>query len=285
MASHQTKTADQIETEVQFGIVPRWVIERAKDPRALQVFALLAAKYARGDRTAYPSRATLARDLACSTKSIDRAITALLNIQALTIAKRKSTGRYPSNLYTLRHADPLNQWTPVSSGHPCPVDTRVANLGTPVSHEPDPVNQIRVRTPLPPSSPLLFQEAPESGTDKAQSPDSTTSAASSTAASKQRKRNPSSRPITKAERRRAERVLTAQQGCLHEPRCQTNAYCIGRLVGAERRALIAGAENNEGRQLTSFGDALVAGVLASVASTRGSGADGHDSDHDSERTQ
>lgn len=59
-------------------------------------------RYAREKRTAWPSRATLASELGCSVKTIDRRLDELVNAGWLTITHRRTVAGDPdSNLYTL----------------------------------------------------------------------------------------------------------------------------------------------------------------------------------------
>jgi hypothetical protein len=88
-------------------MVPLWLIEKAS-PRALQLFALLAARYAdRATGEAWPSRKTLAEKLDVSLPTLDKTMAELVEIEAVEKAVRKrEDGGNRSNVYRIKFAMP-----------------------------------------------------------------------------------------------------------------------------------------------------------------------------------
>jgi hypothetical protein len=92
-----------------FSIVPEWVLFRELSSTALKLYIVLG-RFADWDTgRAFPSRGTLADRMKCSEKTIDRAVTEL--VEAGCILK-KSRGRYESAVYTVLQVDPNGQKCP-----------------------------------------------------------------------------------------------------------------------------------------------------------------------------
>lgn len=90
-----------------FAIVPLWLLESGASPRAIQLYALMAAKYADRDGACFPAVPTLAKDVQTSEMTVHRALTELVAIGAMNRAPRwNATGGHRSNLYSLRFAKP-----------------------------------------------------------------------------------------------------------------------------------------------------------------------------------
>lgn len=104
----QTMTKRLMRTDVgRFAMCPLWILQSGISDRAIRLFALLAAQYADRDEVAYPSRGRLARDLQCSTSSIDRALKHLTAICAITVERRFTPGGEPtSNKLSLHFSRP-----------------------------------------------------------------------------------------------------------------------------------------------------------------------------------
>tara|TARA_Y100000310_G_scaffold342834_1_gene447774 strand:- start:1101 stop:1856 length:756 start_codon:yes stop_codon:yes gene_type:complete len=93
----------------QFGIIPRWVIDRSPTSKAIHLLAVLACKYADREGQAYPSRKTLARDLGGVHEiTVDRAIHELEEIGVLAVERNRlnAFGSPATNLYTLTLVQP-----------------------------------------------------------------------------------------------------------------------------------------------------------------------------------
>jgi hypothetical protein len=100
-----------LDAEVYWAQVPEWVIIAAISDRAVRLYALLARR-ANAENQAFPSRGYLAEKLACSRKSVDRALDELLAIGAVTKQSQFADNRQTVNLYTVR----AMAGSPVSTG-------------------------------------------------------------------------------------------------------------------------------------------------------------------------
>jgi DNA-binding transcriptional regulator YhcF (GntR family) len=82
-----------------FAIIPEWVLYAEIGLPAKLTYAVLH-RHANSDGTCFPSRATLARLLNISVRSVDRAIDELQEIKAVKVQRRvKEDQGYTSNLY------------------------------------------------------------------------------------------------------------------------------------------------------------------------------------------
>jgi hypothetical protein len=71
----------------RYGRVPSWVIDHVS-PYGIAVFALLSARYTNRDGLAFPSRATIAKDLGISVPTVDKAIQELVTARAVHRERR-----------------------------------------------------------------------------------------------------------------------------------------------------------------------------------------------------
>lgn len=90
-----------------FIVIPFWLLERCRDARAVQLYAVLA-KYANRERRAWPKRAELLTQLNASPRSLARAIAALKDLGALdvVIKHRQSDGAVIGADYVLIQEEP-----------------------------------------------------------------------------------------------------------------------------------------------------------------------------------
>jgi hypothetical protein len=106
-------------------MVPLWLIEAGVSPRAIQVFALIAAKYADRDTgAATVGRAEIAKAVGVADKhTIDAAIDELSEAQAMTRERRTdpATGYKIPNEYVVYFSRPSTRQTPAPEGEPPPV--------------------------------------------------------------------------------------------------------------------------------------------------------------------
>jgi hypothetical protein len=87
----------------RYAIIPEWLLLSGASPRAIQLFAVLACRYADREGVAWPSRARLARDMRTSPLTVWRAAKELASIGAITVQHRRSEdGDHDSNVYTLK---------------------------------------------------------------------------------------------------------------------------------------------------------------------------------------
>ena len=110
---------DEIEVEYdgpRFAMVPEWLLDCHIHARAFQLYAVLLAKYVnRAKGSCYPSRKTIAADMRCSKSTVDRAMTELRGVGAVTITHRKNDrDEWMSSLYKL-HFMPVSESLRVSS--------------------------------------------------------------------------------------------------------------------------------------------------------------------------
>lgn len=122
----------------QFGRVPLWLVRHPQvKARALQVYALLAAKHADRDTgTCYPSRRTLALALGVARSTIDIALAQLKAAGAIRVQHRRdAAGDWTTNLYSVLAEEP-------SAGVPKNRDTGVPENKP---QNQNPLNQIQSR--------------------------------------------------------------------------------------------------------------------------------------------
>jgi hypothetical protein len=101
-----------------FAIVPEWVLRRVS-PQALALFAELALHADRKTAKAWPSRARLAERLNVTTKTIDRSMKELVDIDAIEKHHRRDDSGWHSSLYLVKYVSPPSV---VSTPTPSPVD-------------------------------------------------------------------------------------------------------------------------------------------------------------------
>jgi hypothetical protein len=93
----------------QFAMVPKWVYTRVTDNTALRVYVYLAGEYCDTDRYCFPKEETLAKELGCTVRTIQRALRALQDAGALRVIRsRKTNGHWGRNAYVLPMDDPLD---------------------------------------------------------------------------------------------------------------------------------------------------------------------------------
>jgi len=94
----------KISTDVgRFAILPEWLLDSGVSPRALHLWAVLAAKYADRDGVAWPSRRTIAEGMSTGVRTVDRALKELVAIQAVRVEHQPSAaGDWDHNIYHLR---------------------------------------------------------------------------------------------------------------------------------------------------------------------------------------
>jgi hypothetical protein len=94
-----------IRLERRFAIIDEWLLNLDISDRAVRLYAVLA-RYADSEtHKAYPSRATLAERLRCSTASVDRAALELVDAGAMTKKQRHNS----SIVYTLQVSLPMTR--------------------------------------------------------------------------------------------------------------------------------------------------------------------------------
>ena len=111
-------THDTITSDNHFVIIPNWILLADISDGALRLYGVLR-KYADNNTgTAFPSRATLAKDMHKSRDSIDRYVKELIEVGALAVTRRKKAGTYANqvNLYTLVSTSPTDMAAPVRLG-------------------------------------------------------------------------------------------------------------------------------------------------------------------------
>lgn len=97
---------DRLRTDVEFAIVPEWILAAKVSDRAVRLYAVLS-RYADREGAAHPARRTLAGDVGCSVDSVDRAIAELRLLQALEVTQRTDDAGDPtSNEYVVRRIPP-----------------------------------------------------------------------------------------------------------------------------------------------------------------------------------
>jgi hypothetical protein len=99
--------ASTLRTQVgPFVMVPTWVLETCRDARAVQLYGVLA-KFANREGRAWPSKASLMREMSVSARTLDRAVAALKRIRALDVElKHRGDGAVIGCDYILRQVPP-----------------------------------------------------------------------------------------------------------------------------------------------------------------------------------
>jgi DNA-binding Lrp family transcriptional regulator len=133
---------DKLSSENKFAIMPEWVIELNISHTAFRLYAVLARYADNVTHQAFPSLDTLAERLACSEKTVRRAIDDLVEHGAIT---KHNRGRYNSNLYTVMVTQPsgTNMSTPESN---------MSAEGTKMSQRVDKNDQVTITTELEPNN-------------------------------------------------------------------------------------------------------------------------------------
>jgi len=125
-----------ITTDLRFSMVPHWVTDSGISDRALRLYSVLA-KFADAETgQAFPGRTRLSNELSCSLKSVDRAVSELIELGAVKKTQRVKDGHYQSSLYTVVRVDPGSDQT----------RPRVTDDATPRHDGPDPVSPVTHRT-------------------------------------------------------------------------------------------------------------------------------------------
>jgi hypothetical protein len=116
-------------------MVPLWLIEAGVSPRAIQVFALIAAKFADRDTgAAMVGRAEIAKAVGVADKhTIDAAIDELAAAQAMTREHRTDpvTGYKIPNEYVVYFSRPSTRQAPAPEGDPLPTQTETPRQKNP----------------------------------------------------------------------------------------------------------------------------------------------------------
>ena len=99
-------TKSSLKSQVRFAMVPEWLIYADVSHGAVRLYAVLD-RHANRENIAWPSRATLGRLMGCSTDTVDRYITELRAVKALTVRRRSQHSKdgkkiYRTNLYELK---------------------------------------------------------------------------------------------------------------------------------------------------------------------------------------
>jgi hypothetical protein len=123
---------DQVTTDLRFSIVPHWIIKHDISDRALRLYSVLAGFADSETNQAFPGRTRLSKELRCSLKSVDRAVSELEAIGAIRKKQRVKDGHYQSSLYTVVRIDQ-------GSGVTQP---RVTDDATPCQDGRDPVSPV-----------------------------------------------------------------------------------------------------------------------------------------------
>jgi hypothetical protein len=180
--SRRKRPSNTLHTQIgPYAMVPLWVLERCREARAIQLYALLLAKWANRDGRCWPDRKDeVVPAMGCSLRNVDRAIATLKDIGALeTKLKHRTNGAVAGMDYFLIQVDPRltatsgrkeesdqNATAGEKAGAILPAtggekvfdqnatgDSLTATGGIHLKEEPDPDNQIQehVSTAAPPT--------------------------------------------------------------------------------------------------------------------------------------
>jgi hypothetical protein len=148
-----------LDVDVTFVIHPTWVLDSEISDRAYRLYGILRSYTGTGKAVAWPRRSVIATRLRCSTDTVDRAMTELEILGAITVDRtaRRSDGTQKSNRYLVRSVPAGHQ---SRTGAARQGRTDAALMAAPVRpHELDPVELDPSELPavlpieLPPPSP------------------------------------------------------------------------------------------------------------------------------------
>ena len=97
-----------------FAMIPTWIMRSTLSANAIRLYGVLATYADAETREAFPSRATIARDMQLSqARSVDPYVEELVAFGALTVQRRqRPDGSYRSSLYTLAQKEPARSAAP-----------------------------------------------------------------------------------------------------------------------------------------------------------------------------
>lgn len=100
-----------------FAIVPDWIVEAGVSDKAVRLWIILWQYADRRTGRAWPSHATLAERLGCSTGHVRRLQNELVEVGCITVEQRwAEDGSQRSNMVTLRVTPPTSMRTPSGTG-------------------------------------------------------------------------------------------------------------------------------------------------------------------------
>lgn len=105
-----TRESLSVEGSVPFAQVPQWLARHPElSPSAKALYLDIMTYADNKERTAFPSRETLGKDLGVSVRSIGRYMKELEGVGAITVIRRrnKKTGNFYANHYRLRFNEPV----------------------------------------------------------------------------------------------------------------------------------------------------------------------------------
>ncbi len=114
----------------QYGMIPVWFLTACQDPRAIQLYALLVAKWAdRETGRCWPDREThLVPAMGCSLSTVDRAIAVLKDVGALkTVLKHGENGAVVGMDFIVIHVDPARASLPITNDKKAETDLPVTD--------------------------------------------------------------------------------------------------------------------------------------------------------------
>lgn len=97
----------KIDSDIKFAIIPEWILFSDISPSAIRLYCTLDRHANNKTGECHPSRRTIADEMRCSTKTVDRAVAELEVIRALSVERRKRPDGEPmSNNYQLHPVPP-----------------------------------------------------------------------------------------------------------------------------------------------------------------------------------
>lgn len=92
----------EVDADLKFSIIPEWLLDSEVSHKAIRIYALIARYADNQTLTAWPARGTLATRAKCTVKSVDRAITELIEAGAIAKELRRDDGGQRTSVYTLK---------------------------------------------------------------------------------------------------------------------------------------------------------------------------------------
>ena len=92
----------EVDADLKFSIIPEWLLDSHVSHKAIRIYALIARYADNTTLTAWPARGTLAARAKCTVKSVDRALTELIEAGAIAKELRRDDTGQRTSVYTLR---------------------------------------------------------------------------------------------------------------------------------------------------------------------------------------
>lgn len=98
----------RLRIEEKFAVVPEWVLYADISAQALRIYGVMARYADKGTGKAFPSHRAIAERGRCSIRTVQRALTELIELGAIEATERRDAAGQHSNEYFIRVSRPLD---------------------------------------------------------------------------------------------------------------------------------------------------------------------------------